>query len=77
MVKVSREIAQFSPSRTRIYMPHATVVLTAHYLNFRQRNLALLSFRLSVSTELHFFMHVPLFCFWVVPSSFRDDKDER
>ncbi len=32
-VKVSREIAQFSPCRTRTYaMPHATVTLTAQYL---------------------------------------------
>jgi hypothetical protein len=38
-VKVSREIAQFSPSRTRTYMPHATVALTAQYLNVRQRKL--------------------------------------
>ncbi len=38
-VKVSREIAQFSPCRTRTYMPHITVALTAQYLNVRQRKL--------------------------------------
>ncbi len=42
-VKVSRgttvETDQFSPSRTRTYMLHATVALTAQYLNVRQHKL--------------------------------------
>ncbi len=37
-VKVSREIAQCSPAGLEP-MPHATVALTAQYLNVRQRKL--------------------------------------
>ncbi len=72
-VKVNREIAQFSPSRTKS-MPYATVALTAQYQNVRQRKLGTIiiqTVRILQHESAARFTAWGGICAWAIPTYFQ------